>query len=72
MRKIIQPRSKNLFEQHGQQNKDTQIFSYLQNIGFLCFSETGYKNIAARFGITVTQLKVKIKEYEAQEGRIHG
>lgn len=72
MRKIIEAPVKSLFEQNGQQNKDTQIFNYLQQLPFLTFSDKGLHNIATRFGITVEHLQLKIKEFEGREGLKHG
>jgi hypothetical protein len=57
---------KSLFDE---QDKDKKIKHFLQAVPYLTFSDTGLKNIAARFGITLEEMRERIKEFEAKEGR---
>ncbi|QMU30132.1 hypothetical protein [Adhaeribacter radiodurans] len=48
------------------QDKDTKINHFLSALPHLIFSETGLKNIAGRFGITLEELKAHIAEFEKE------
>lgn len=52
--------SNSLFEQ----DKDNKILSFIKIVRFLQISEKGSANIAARFGITLEDLKQRIAEFE--------
>jgi hypothetical protein len=55
------------------QSKDTKkLTHFLKAVPYLTFSDTGLKNIASRFGLTLEELKERIKDFEAGEGRVNG
>jgi len=48
------------------QDKEAKLKHFLATVQFLSFSDTGLKNVASRFNLSIEELKTRISEFEAK------
>ncbi|RDC64613.1 hypothetical protein [Adhaeribacter pallidiroseus] len=56
--------SRPLFDKKEVESSNVKLQSFLKAVPYLTFSDTGLKNIAGRFGITLEELKEHIANFE--------